>query len=100
MVQFSLMSPVGVFGESTFSESEKFWAYDRLSPAEVCDPASPPNWIAELVIDVVQQTSTPYELVGRDVVAQPLPAGVKIYEYCLCEEPWNLTFHALFADTD
>jgi hypothetical protein len=99
MVQLSLMAPVGVIGESTFSAGEKFFAWDNLNPAAVRDPASAGDWITSLVIDAVREES-PYRLIGRDVTDQPLPAGVKVYEYCLCDEPWDLVFHALFADSD
>jgi hypothetical protein len=98
-VQLSLMAPVGVYGLSTFSESERSFGWNNLGPEQVCDPASPPNWIAAAVVAAVQEWS-PYRLVGQEVTDQPLPPGVEIYEYCLCAEPWDRVFHALFADTD
>jgi hypothetical protein len=98
-VQLSLMVPVGVYGLSAFSEGERYFGSDNLEPEQVHDPASPPNWIAAAVITAIHEAS-PYRLVGREVTDQPLPKGVEIYEYCLCAEPWDRVFHALFADTD
>ena len=57
------------------------------------------QWIAATVVAAVHDDS-PYRLVAREVTDQPLPAGVEIYEYCLCAKPWDRVFHALFADTD
>jgi hypothetical protein len=99
VVQLSLMAPVGVFGKSTFSETDRSFGWSPLSPEQVCDPASPEGWVSAAVVAVVHEAS-PYRFVGREVTDQPLPAGVTIHEYCLCEEPWNRAFHALFADTD
>ena len=93
------MAPVGVFGGSTFSEGEDYFACGNLGPDQVCDPASPSGWVAEVVVAAVHGIS-PYRLVGREVTDQPLPPGVEIYEYCLSTEPWDRVFHALFADTD
>lgn len=99
LVQLSLMAPVGVYGLSTFSESKRSFGWSNLGPEQVCDPASPPDWITAAVVAAVHETS-PYRLVGPEVTDQPLAAGVEIYEYCLCAEPWDRVFHALFADTD
>jgi hypothetical protein len=99
VVQLSLMAPIGVFGQSTFSEGERSFGWSSLGPEQVCDPASPPDWISAAVVAAVHEAS-PYRLVGREVIDRPLTPGVEIYEYCLCAEPWNRVFHALFADTD
>jgi hypothetical protein len=99
VVQLSLMAPVGVYGQSTFSEGERYFGWSNLGPEQVCDSASPPDWTAAAVVEAVHGAS-PYRLIGREVTDQPLPAGVEIYEYCLCERPWNRVFPALFADTD
>jgi hypothetical protein len=99
VAQLSLMAPVGVYGRSTFSESERSFGWSNLGLEQVCDPASPPDWMAAAVVASVHEAS-PYRLVGREVTDQPLPPGVDVYEYCLCAEPWDRVFHALFADTD
>jgi hypothetical protein len=101
VVKLSLMAPVGVFGQSSFSECVKPWIFgcSNLGPEQVCDPAAPPDWISAAVVAATHEAS-PYQLVGREVTDQPLPSGVSVYEYCLCPEPWDRVFHALFADTD
>lgn len=99
VVQLSLSLPIGVYGNSTFSVGERFFAWSRLSPEQVSDPGSPSSWIAEVVIAAIHKAS-PYRLVNREITDQLLPADIKIYEYCLCDEPWDRLFHALFAETD
>lgn len=99
MVQLSLMAPVGVYGQSTFAVIERSVGWNNLGPEQVSDPDAPPDEIAAAIVAAIRELS-PYRLVGREVTDQPLPIGVKIYEYCLCDEPWDRVFHALFADTD
>ena len=101
VVKLSLMAAVGVFGQSIFSEGTRpyYFAHPGLEPDQVCDPNAPPDWISAAAAAAIHDTS-PYRLVGREVTNQPLPPGVEIYEYCLCAEPWDRAFHALFADTD
>ncbi|HEY8747995.1 MAG TPA: hypothetical protein VIM11_08475 [Tepidisphaeraceae bacterium] len=98
-VQLSLLAPVGVFGESTFFEGERFFASSNLEIEQVCDPASPPSWVAEAVIAATHGASA-YRFVGRHMIEQLLPPGIEVYEYCLSAKPWNRVFHAMFADTD
>jgi hypothetical protein len=98
-VQLSLMAPVGVFGPSTFSESELFFGWSNLEPEQVLDPLAQSDWAALAVVGAVHEVS-PYRLVGREVTDRLLPPGIVINEYCLCAEPWNRVFHALFADSD
>jgi hypothetical protein len=71
-VQLSLMAPVGVYGLSTFSESERSFGWSNLGPEQVCEPVSPPNWIAALVVAAVHEMS-PYRLLAREVTDQPFP---------------------------
>jgi hypothetical protein len=71
-VQLSLMAPVGVYGLSTFWESERSFGWSNLGPEQVCDPSSPPNWVAAAVVAVVHEAS-PYRLVGQEVTDQSLP---------------------------
>lgn len=99
VVQLSLMAPIGVFGQLTSSQRDKYFGWSNLQPDQVCDPALPPNWVAAAVVAAVHEES-PYRLVGREVTDQHLPPGVAVFEYCLCAEPWDRVFHALFADTD
>jgi hypothetical protein len=99
LVQLSLLAPVGVFGHSTFSSGADFFSWNNLGPEQVCDPAAAEDWIANAVVAAVAEGS-PYALLTREVTDRPLPASVEVWEYCLCKQPWDRVFHALFADTD
>jgi hypothetical protein len=99
LVQLSLMAPVGVFGQTSFSAGDDFFSWSNLEPEQVCDPADAEDWIAKAVVAAVSEVS-PYALLTREVTDRPLPVGVEVSEYCLCREPWDRVFHALFADTD
>lgn len=98
-VFLSLMAAVGIIGRTTFWEGPDFFGWNHVGPEDVCDLESCTSPIERSVVEAVRDSSC-YELLGRQVTDARLPEGIEIYEYCLCEEPWDRVFHALFSDAD
>jgi hypothetical protein len=99
LVYLSLLAPVGVFGRSEFEQTSTSSRLRYLGPGQVCDPDGWTTLLDRTVIEAVRQASC-YELLGRQVIDGPLPEGIEVNEYCLCDKPWDRVFHVLFADTD
>ena len=99
VVMLSLMTSVGVYGFSTFSEGPSWFGHPNFEPEQVSNPWRPNDWISAKVVAAIHENS-PYRLIDREESDRLLPVGIEIHEYCLCAEPWNRVFHALFANTD
>jgi hypothetical protein len=98
-VYLSLMAAVGIIGRTTFSTGPDFFWWNHIGPEHVCDLESCTSTLERSVVEAVRDSSC-YELLGRQITDTCLPEGIEIYEYCLCKEPWDRVFHALFSDTD
>ena len=54
--------------------------------------------VMQIVIRAAEEAG--FSMLRPEDVGQRLPEGVEPDEYCLCSEPWDRVFHALFANTD
>lgn len=74
----------------------------RAGGAPTLDNILPPRKGMHEEVDALLEAfeGSLFEFLTREELSQPLPPGVVPYEYCLCDEPWNLVFHAMFARTD
>jgi hypothetical protein len=97
-VYLSLLAPVGVFGRSSSQIGPRCWIWGTLEISDVRDGSEAEGELERSLLSAISKT--PYQLLSRADVAEPLPAGIHPYEYCFCEEPWDKVFHALFANTD
>jgi hypothetical protein len=101
MIYFSLLAPVGVFGQATVfgSFGSSFsGARSGLEPEEVCDPEELSGELETLFIQYIK--TTPYRLLTPQEVLRPLPDDITPTDYCLCSKPWDKVFHVLFSNTD
>ncbi|NQT40111.1 MAG: hypothetical protein HQ581_21650 [Planctomycetes bacterium] len=97
-VYLSLMLPVGVVGRTSVSIDARISAFTPLDLDSIVEPVYGADDLLNAVLDAFKDTA--YQFMDRDAVSQPLPPNVTPDEYCLCSEPWDRAFHALFADTD
>lgn len=98
LLYLSSCAPVGVFGRRSRCVAPRLTSYDALDIEDLIDPINPKGELEKRTVDAVR--SGGYELLSAEEVGRPLPSGVKPFEYCLCHEPWDKVFHALFANTD
>jgi hypothetical protein len=97
-VYLSLLAPVGVFGRSSSFIGARCWSWGYLEISDVLNASEAEGELERSLLSAISKT--PYQLLSRTDIAEPLPAGVHPYEYCFCEEPWDKVFHALFTNTD
>jgi hypothetical protein len=98
VVYLSLLAPVGVTGLSEMIGGATWKSSPHLEIADVVSPDCSKDELLTLVFSAVQQSE--YALLTPDEIRQTLPQNVTPYEYCMCREPWDRYFHALFANTD
>jgi hypothetical protein len=97
-VYLSLLAPVGVFGRTSAMIGPRSWSGWGLELADVCNTTEAEGELETTFLSTIAKT--PYRLLSREEIMQPLPPGVEPYEYCLCEGPYDKVFHVLFANTD
>jgi len=97
-VYLSLMLPVGVLGRTIASMGSRSFSFSPLDLDSIIEPVYGADELLNTVLDAFKNSV--YQFLDRDAANQPLPPNVTPHEYCLCKEPWDRAFHALFADTD
>jgi|GEM_PF-4768165 len=94
----SACGPIGVVGRGSIHVGPCHSAFDPLQIESILMPEQCQNRLEELTVEAIH--SIGYELLSIAEVSMPLPLGVKPFEYCFGQEPWDRVFHALFGDTD
>jgi hypothetical protein len=98
LVYLSSCGPVGVVGRSRHFVGTDFLSHGVLEMDTLISPDQAERRLEEVVFEAIR--SGGYQLLSPAEVKQPLPPGVKPFEYCLSQEPWDRVFHALFGNTD
>jgi hypothetical protein len=98
VVYLSLLAPVGVIGTSQMIGGAKWNSAPHLEIVDVVSSDDSAGELLSLVRSAVLQSE--YTILTSDEINRPLPPNVAPEEYCLCREPWDRYFHALFANTD
>lgn len=98
LIYLSACAPLGVLGWSRRCVAPGISSYDSLELETLLDPQNANGHLEEKTIEAIRAAG--YELMSAREAGQPLPPGVRPYEYCLARKPWDRVFHAVFADTD
>lgn len=91
-------APIFVAGHSRKVVGPGFYSF---APLELSQLLTTDHATDKFEADIFHLLSSHgYQLLTAEDASRQLPAGVEIYEYCFCNQPWDRVFHALFANTD
>jgi hypothetical protein len=98
LIYLSLMAPVGAIGRTSITVASDMFGASPLSMESLIDPERGIDETVDAILDAFNGSI--YRFLDRHTLAQQLPPHITPDEYCLCDEPWDRVFHALFANTD
>jgi hypothetical protein len=98
LAYLSACGPVSVLGRSRRCVGHGFNSYDPFTIDTLLEPDAVNSDLDRNAVEAIRQGG--YDVLGKEQGSEPLPHGIRPFEYCLGQEPWDRLFHALFANTD